>query len=288
MKKSITFLLLFVIFNVFTPGNLLAGSVVTITKEGLASFTEAKVMQLAGGTIYTRLYWGDAYIRVMVKTTNKTKFYRGTGEVTTISEIVEGNVLDVSGELESGSNTLTLVATSVKNSSVQKQQTIATGKVVSVDFGSRKIVLDSKKFGVISVNIKPETTFVKGNRTLDLEHVLVGDTITKASGDYDFSTKTLVADSIVTFVDLNNYKPRNFEGTLQSISGTTVPTSARILIGKISYTVNLREKTSILKSNRSLVSLNRFVAGDKVRVYGAIVEVDEPIIDAEIIRNMNL
>lgn len=289
MKKLIVLLSLSILIGVVgVPQHALAGSVVNITKEGVASFAEAKVMQLAGDTLYTRLYWGEAFVRLTVKTNSKTKFYRGTGELTTISEVAEGNLLDVSGELESGGNTLTLNASSIKNSSVQKQQTNASGKVVSVDLGLRKFVLDSKISGVINVNVKPETSFVKGNRTLDLEHVLVGDMITKVSGDYDLNTKTLIANSVLTHVDPSLYKAKNFDGTLQVVSGVTVPTSIRVLVGTISYTVNLRENTSILKKNRSKGSLNRFVVGDTVRIYGSIVEVDEPIIDAEIVRNMSL
>ncbi|MSU45253.1 MAG: hypothetical protein EXS47_01330 [Candidatus Zambryskibacteria bacterium] len=288
MKNSITFLFIVVGFVLITPQSALAGSVISITKEGVASFTEAKVMQLVGGTIFARLYWGEAYIRFTIKTDSRTKFYRGTGEVTTISEIVEGNLLDVTGELESGSNTLTLITSSIKNSSVQKQQTNASGKVVSVDLGLRKFILDSKVLGVININVKPETSFVKGNRTLDLEHFFVGDMVTKVSGDYDLSTKTLVADSVLTYVDPAYYKAKNFEGVLQVVSGVSVPTSLRVMVGKTSYTVNLREKTSILKKNRSAGSLNRFVVGDNLRIYGSIVEVDEPIIDAGIVRNMSL
>lgn len=288
MKKPIVLLTLLLMASYGLPGEASAGSVVNITKEGVASFTEARVIQLAGGTIYTRLYWGDAYVRVTIKTTNKTKFYRGTGELTTLSEVGEGNLLDLSGELESGGNTLTLIASSVKNSSIQKQQTTANGKVVSIDLGTRKFVIDSKKLGVITVNVKPETNFVKGNRTLDLDHLRVGDTITKASGDYDISTKTLIAESVVTHVDLGQYKPKNFEGTLQVVSGVTLPTSLRVLIGGTSYTVNLREKTSVFNKSRGTVSLGRFVVGDLVRIYGSVIEVDEPVIDAEILRNMSL
>lgn len=287
MKNTI-FLALLLACSFGMPENVIAGSVVNITKEGVASFTEAKVMQLAGGTIYARLYWGDAYVRFTIKTTNKTKFYRGTGELTTLSEIGEGNSLDVSGELESGGNTLTLIASSVKNSSVQKQQTVATGKVTSIDLGARKFTLDSKKLGLITINVKPETVFSKGNRTLDLEHVKVGDSVTRASGDYDLSAKILSADSVVTYLDLNQFKPKNYEGTLQSVGGTTLPTNVRVMIGGTSYTVNLRDKASVLNKSRSSVSLNRFMAGDQVRIYGSMVEVDEPIIDAEILRNMSL
>jgi hypothetical protein len=123
---------------------------------------------------------------------------------------------------------------------------------------------------------------------LDLAHINVGDTITKASGDYDLPTKTLNANSVTTFVDPLYYKPKNFQGTLKEVLGTTLPASLKVSVdGKI-YTVNLTTKTSVWNTLRNSVSLSRYVAGDTVRIYGAIREVDEPIIDAEIVRNISL
>ena len=288
MKKTIVFPILFIGLSLAIPQGVFANSVVSIDKDGVTSASEVRVVQLAGRTFFTRLYWGLAFVRVTVKTNANTKFYRGTGELTNLSEIAEGDFLDITGELEANSNTLTIVAGTVKNSSVQKKQTVISGKVVSVDLGQRFFVLDSKKLGVVTISVKPDTNFKKGNRTLNLEHIIIGDTVTKASGDYNLNTKTLIADSVETYVDMSYYKPKNFEGVLEEVVGTTLPTSIKVLIGRTSFLVNLKEKASVLKKNKNLVSLNRFVVGDKVRLYGVIREVDEAIIDADIVRNLNL
>jgi len=160
--------------------------------------------------------------------------------------------------------------------------------VVSVDLSGRKFVLNAKNVGTIIVYATTTTQFIKGNRVLDLGHVKAGDTITKTSGDYNLTTKTLVAESVVTYVDLNNYKPKNYEGKLQEIAGITAPTSIKISINGVSYVVNISSKTSILNKNRNSVSLSRFVVGDTIRIYGAIQEVDNPIINADIVRNTSL
>ena len=75
---------------------------------------------------------------------------------------------------------------------------------------------------------------------------------------------------------------------MQEIAGTTLPTAIRVLIGKTSFWVNLGDKAIVLRKNRSKALLSRFIVGDRVRLYGAIREVDEAIIDAEIVRNLNL
>jgi hypothetical protein len=286
MKKILSILLAVV---VLLPLNLKAfsGSEVHITKDGLATITDAKVMQIAGGTLFTRMYWGDSYVRLTVKTNQSTKFYRGTGEVTTISEISEGDMLDVAGQL-TGGDILTLVTFTVKNTSVQKKQTSFSGKVQSVDIPSKTFILNDKKIGSITVMATSTTRFVKGNRTLDLAHVLPGDTVSKVAGDYNINTRTVVADSVITYVDLNMYKPRNFQGALKEIVSTNIPGSIKVMVdGKI-YTVKITDKTSILNTVRNKVSLNRFETDDTIRIYGAIREVDEPIIDAEIVRNISL
>ncbi len=272
----------------FTTALAMTGSEVHITSDGSAKITSVKVMQIAGSTLYTRLYWGDSFIRLLVKTTASTKFYRGTGELTTLSEISVGNVLDLSGQLESGSENMVLIAATVKNSSVQKQQTTLFGKVASVDLASSRFTLTTSNFGLVTVNTTSATQFTKGNRALDLAHVAVGDTITRTSGDYDLNSKTLVATNVVTFVDMNMYKPQNYQGVLQSVSGTSLPASVKVTIGNTTYTVMLTLQTYVLNKNKSSALLTRFVAGDTVRFYGAIREVDDPIIDATIIRNLNL
>src|SRR5690242_13109625 len=106
MKRILTALSVVAFF--FTlPGSVSAfsGSEVHITNDGVASVSSARVMQIIGNTFFTRLYWGNSYVRLTVKTGDTTKFFRGTGEQTTIQEIKEGDLLDISGELESGSDT---------------------------------------------------------------------------------------------------------------------------------------------------------------------------------------
>jgi hypothetical protein len=288
MKK---FKIVFVLISIFIPTTFafaVSGSEVNITSNGQVTVSRAKVTQIAGSTIFTKLYWGESYVRFMVKTNAKTKFLRGTGEVTTISEMQNGDYLDLIGQLESGSESMVLNATSVKNGSVQKQQDNFTGKVVSVNASVQSFVLNTTKLGVITVNTNSNTVFKKGNRNLDLDHIKVGDTITKAVGDYDLTSKVLTASSVVTYVDLNMYKPKNYEGVLKEVLGTTLPTLVRVSIAGTVYDVNLDAKSSVLSKNKNKALLNRFVPGDTVRLYGAIEEIDTPVINAEIIRNLNL
>ena len=289
--KSINNKILIFFLVLFMPiTNLLAfsGSVVNITGDGVANISGAKVVQLAGSSFFTRLYWGDSFIRMLVKTNSNTKFFRATGEATSVSEISVGDMLDLSGVLESGSDAFTLVVDTVKNSSVQKKQSIFSGKVTVVDLTNNVFTMNTVKNGVINVKVTTNTKFLKGLRMLDLQHLKAGDTVSKTAGDYDLPTKTLTAESVITYIDMNLFKPQNYEGTLISISSNSLPTTIKVLINKVEYTVNLNDKSQVLSKNRNVTVLSRFVVGDKVRFYGSMREVDDPIIDADIIRNLNL
>jgi hypothetical protein len=265
-----------------------AGTVVNISGDGSSVISGVKVMQLAGSTIFARMYWGDSYVRLTIKTNSNTKFYRATGEVTGLSEITEGNMLDITGSINSGSDVLTITASTIKNQSVQKKQNVFSGKVSGVDLPNNSFLLNTTKYGIVTVKTNTTTQFIKGSRTLDLAHVVVGDTITKTSGDFDIPTNTLTANSVVTYIAPDYYKSKNFQGTLKEIGGTALPTTLQVLIDGKTYTVNVTANASILNKAKGPIMLNRFVVGDTIRVYGAIREVDEPIMDVEVVRNINL
>lgn len=283
------FLITLVAIFILTPMATYAlSSEIHVTKDGKASVTSAKVMQSAGNTFFARLYWGDAFVRMTIKTNSSTKFIRATGEATTIAEIKDGDLLDVSGELESQSDTLTLVAASIKNSSVQKEQSVISGTVTALNPSTRQFTLNNKERGFVTVNISTSTIFLKGSRTLDFDHVHIGDRITKTSGDYDIPTRTLAANSVATYVDQALYKPRLFVGKLIEAPTSAGTTLLKITISEIPFTVYLGSTTTIMRNNKSTTTLERFIKGDAIRLYGTRRELDDPIIDVEVIRNTNL
>ncbi len=262
---------------------------INVTKTGTATISGAKVMQIVGNTFFTRLYWGDSFARFTVRANTDTKFFRATGEATTIAEISEGDILDATGILEPQSSSLTMNAATIKNSSVLKEQAALSGTVISVDTSdARQFLLSSKDRGVVMVNTASTTQFIKGSRAIDLDHVRAGDRITKVIGDYDLAAKKIAARTVLVYIDSNIFKPRNFTGKLVEAPSSPDATILKITINKTTYTVNLDPKVLILNNKKNPTTLQRFVIGDTIRFYGAIREVDDPIIDAEVVRNLNL
>lgn len=290
MKKIFLTIITVFAFAIIPNFAFAFSSEIHVTKDGQATMSNAKVVQIAGSTIFARLYWGDAFIRFTIKTNSKTTFLRATGEATTIAEIKEGDILDTIGELETGSNTLNLVATSIKNASVQKEQSTLSGTVTNVNLSARQFTLDTKDRGEVTVTTGVTTPYKKGSRTLDIGSLRIGDYVSKTFGDYDYATKTLVAEEVTIYIDMSIFKPQNFAGKLLEDPTILNDGSAtlKILLGNTAYIANLPSDAIVMRSNRNLATLQRFIGGDSIRVYGVIQEIDDPVIDVEVIRNMSL
>lgn len=258
-----------------------------IDKDGYAKISQAKVFQIAGSTLYVRYYFGIAFIRLVVKSDQHTKVYRRYGDEITFSQIAEGDTLNIEGKIESGSDALSIVATKLTNFSNQKSIADFSGTVSGNGTEPGSFLLNVTNIGLITVNTGPATQIQKGSRTIGIDLVRSGDKVTNTAGTYDHATKKLAANVVVIYTDLSIYQPRNFEGTLKTFTSGTPPTIVFATEGK-EYPVTLEANALILNNKRKTVSLQRFVTGDTIRVYGNIREAEEPAIDAEVIRNLDL
>jgi hypothetical protein len=266
------------------------GSEVTITKDGKATVSSARVMQLAGPTLYTRLYWGDAFVRLLVKGNSFTKVYRSTGEVSSLSEIGEGDLLNMEGTLEPGGTALVLIPTTIKNISDQKKQIVSSGVVTALNLDVSTLIIQTKKYGAITANVGTTTQLIKGSRVVALSKVKTGDIVKQVSGSLDMGSKKLEAAGISIYVDPHLFEPQlhlmQLTGIVMSASSTV--TSMTATKDNISYTLIPKSNITFLNKNRASVSPSRFVVGDTIRVWGALEETDVPTIDVEVVRNMNL
>lgn len=257
-----------------------------IDKEGNISVRQAKVLQVSGTTFYVRYYVGLAFIRMIIKTDKSTKIFRRFGDEIPLSQIKVGETLNIDGTIESGADNISIIASKIVNFSNQKEISSYKGTITSIDLASNNLTLTTKS-GPITIALGTTTQIKKGSRTIEPTLVRIGDTVTDVVGIYDHNTKSIDANVMVIFIDKKIFTPRNFEGTLQSIAVGSPTTLIFSTDGK-DYTVPLDDKTEILNKARKTVPLKRYLEGDTIRIYGAIRETEEPIIDAEIIRNISL
>lgn len=266
-----------------------APSEIHIRPDGKFSATNVTVTQKAGtSNFFSRVTWGDAYVRVTVLAHDDTVITKDHGEPASVKDIQEKDVLDVEGTLYSGDGVLIINATRIRDTSLQVESKTISGTVVNVNTENSSLVLSNKTFGATTtVMLATSTTIQKGVRTIGLRDVSPGDRILSASGNYDYTKNTFSASRIEVFQDKSIFRERNFQGTLKSISSTTLPVTLVVGIGGTDYAVYLTDGSIVLNSRRKPASLTRFIVGDTVRLYGGIRPTNLSEIDASILRDLN-
>ncbi len=288
LGKGIFSILVFLPFF-FSPSLLLAASELHIGKDGKAVAQGVKVIQAAGMTFFARLYWGDSFVRLTVKTNEKTKLSNLYGESISFRDVKEGDFIDIAGEVEGGT-ALSFITTSLKDISIQKERSEFSGRVVSLKLSKNTLALETGSRGIIAVTSLSDFLFKKGNLSIPLSKVNVGDKISVVRGSFNHTTKTLTPDFAEISVNLSLFSSQNFEGVIQKINTSFGgETSLTISAGSNTFTVILDSSTSILKASRIKTELSRFEEGDKVRLYGTRQEEDPSTIrNVEIVRNLDL
>lgn len=165
-------------------------------------------------------------------------------------------------------------------------------KVSSVSGSTINATTSFGAYGVAwSVKTTNDTKLIsrfKGN--ISLADVKVGDYISfQGSLDTTAVQPTVNAMLVKDWSVQNNVniERKIFQGTLQSIAGTVVPTTFVLKVGNANYTVNVPANISILNKNWLQVSLANFQVGDMIRVYGAVQANNDTTIDATVIRNIS-
>ena len=264
-------------------------SEINIDKAGKVSIVGAKVMQFAGSTIYTRVIWDNSFVRLIIKTNSATSMTRFFGEDIKLSDVSVGNYISVDGALESGADSLSVIANSLTNLSDRTKQDGFSGIITAIDPSLKNFTFYTKSQGFIKANISTNTSIILGSRTVDAAHLKLGDKIISTTGTFDYTTKTLDAQSMEIYIDTSIFKPRNYSGALKVAPGRDLPTTMVVTIKSTDYLVKLNADTQIINNRRKPLELSRFIVGDSIVFYGAIQENDSPIMDdVEIVRNASL
>ena len=262
-------------------------SEISIKPDGTFFATNVVVMQKSekvGANLFSRVTWGSVFLRITVLASS-AKITKNNGGSATVEDIQIGDILDVEGTLAPGADTLLINATSIRDLSLNIESKNISGIIKTLNATLNTLTLMDKKLGAITV-VAPYN-IQKGARTISAGELVVGDKDLSASGSFDYSTKTFTAENMEVYQDKSIFKAQNFQGTLKSLSGTALPTSAVITVGKTDYTIYLAASAKVMSKNKATTTLQRFTLGDKLRFYGAIRQTNLFEIDAEIIRNLN-
>ena len=269
-----------------------APSELRISPDGSFSASNVVVMRKAGTNLFARVTWGNIYLRLTVVTTPSNApavITKNNGGAASVGDIKEGDTLVIKGVLAPGGDSLVVNAREIRDLSLNVEQKTVAGAITAV--AQSGVTLADKKLGTIT--LVPPSTVTKGARTVPSAELTAGDKVLSAAGTYDFASKTFTATAMEMYQDKSLFTSRNFEGTVKSIAGTALPASLVVTVGlpagkagKQDYTVYLPATAAVMSKNRGSTTLQRFTAGDKVRLYGAIRPANLLEIDAEIIRNL--
>ncbi|MDE2071292.1 MAG: hypothetical protein KGI70_00990 [Patescibacteria group bacterium] len=286
--KYITFTLIMLVSLVAASPARAATSSLSISEKGVFSANNVVVLQKNGTNLFCRVSWGDAYVRITILTTPggaPAKIIKNHGGVGTVDDISEGDLLSVQGTLALGADNLLINATKIVDYAANFEQKTVAGTINAL--GQGVLTLRDKNLGTITLVASSTATMTKGKRTITMADLKIGDKIISASGLFDYSSNTLSATTIVVYQDSKLFVARNFQGTIERIDGTTLPTSLLVSSEGEDYRVFLAAGVSVFSSNKTKIDLNRFAVGDKVRIYGSIRQTDITAIDADTIRDLN-
>lgn len=283
--------LAFALPNDYNPGIVGAGKPeVHIRPDGTMAVRSAKVDQILNTTLFLTTRWGTMPLRWTMKTDTGTKVVKRYGGSAQVSDIRLGDYVDVEGDFFVGSDFFGLTATSVKDWSLQEEAGTFSGRIVELSANSFVLQTPAQN---ITVQPATSTRIKKGGVAIFWNRLKNGDTVVLADGVFDYATNILTATQIVVFQPIAAFAARNYEGVLKRIDAPRLPTALIVAVDGTEYTVQLSLQTAVLKKTRSSAELSRFVAGDIVRFYGSLrpeenILRDELVVDAEVVRNLNL
>lgn len=262
-------------------------SQLSIGQDGIFSGKNILVFQKSGTNLFARATWGQAFVRLTLLLNASSSLNKLHGEKATVDDINDGDLIDVDGRLSAGADSLVISVDHLRDGALVKESKTLSGTITSVDPVSSTLVLSNKQFGKTTVYLTATTTITKGARTITFSEVKKGDQIISVSGTYDFTKGVLAAQSVVVYQDLSIFKPQNYQGTVKSVSAITLPTTMIVTVGTTDYAVSLSATTTLLSKTKTAAVLNRFMAGDSVRIFGAVRQTDMVHIDAEVVRDLN-
>src|SRR3989338_3746272 len=215
---------------------LVSSAEIHILPSGEFSVKGLSVFQKSGPNLFSRASWGTAFIRVVVLVSSSTAIVKNHGEVASIGDIKEGQILDVDGTLAASGDNMIVNATRVRKTSLLRESKTVSGTVRSIDRGASSLVLPNASLGTTTVSVSASTPIKKGARSVLFTDIAVGDKVVSVSGTYDYETGVLTATALEVFQDKTMFAPRNFEGTLKSISGTTLQATLGGTVSGTDYT----------------------------------------------------
>jgi hypothetical protein len=186
---------------------------------------------------------------------SNAKLVRRFGAAMLITDAQVGDQLVVRGILSTDATSL--VASMVRDMSLQARNGTFSGKIVSV--GSNSFMLQSNVRGGQTINITSSTVIKRNGQAAQFSDLAAGQSV-RVSGVWDRTNSNVTATSINIIIKVLRI---SINGSLSAVSGNTLTVTS----GNNTYTVDVTH-ASLVRKFGGKSSLSEFNIGDNLQVRG--------------------
>jgi hypothetical protein len=175
-----------------------------VHQNGNINITSAQVISVSGDTITSVIAFKNATTSAVIKTTASTTVNtqggaKGSTNVSSVSNIKVGDIINISGIFTGFNSALTLTASKIHNITSRISIFQKSGKIESVNTANNSFVLKVKDNKSITVITTASTTFYLANKaTTTLANVVVLNGDVKVEGVLSADGTTMTASVITT------------------------------------------------------------------------------------------
>lgn len=266
-----------------------APSEIHIDANGKFSAKNVVVFQKIGVALFAKISWGKAGVTIRIVSDKDTSIVKTFGGASSIDDIQIGQALDIEGTLDDSSDTHFIVrATKIKNAALTEEKKTVSGTIKSIDTSRRIVVMHGRTQGTTTLAVPDGISIKKGSLSRNLNELKIGDIILSAPGTLDHATGFFTPTRLEVYQNKSIYAAKNYQGTLKSVSAVNLPATLVVTVAGSDYTVYVKEGAKVMRKDKSITTIKRFDIGDVVRFYGPRRESDTLIVDASVLRNLNL
>ncbi len=169
-------------------------SQVSIASSGQVIVKGAIVTSVSGNTITAKAMWGSMSLTWTISTDGSTHFVPDAVSTAALRAIKIGDTIAFSGDIDASAYSPTVIASSVKDTNVQKDSVTEVGSLLSVDQTGKSFTIATRE-GTTSVSINSGTIMTLDGNNASLADMQAGIDV-QIIGSLNTSTNTMLAQRV--------------------------------------------------------------------------------------------
>lgn len=167
-------------------------SQLSVASSGQVIVKDAIVNSVSADTIRATSAWGALSIEWLITTTGSTRFQpSASSSEVALGDIKPGDTISFSGNIDSSASRPTVIASVVKNTSIQRDSVTTRGAVISIDPKQNTFIISASS-GTTTVRTNTGTIMTLDGNLATLSDMQLGTEI-DIIGNMNMATHTVVA-----------------------------------------------------------------------------------------------